>query len=114
MQHQDWTNVTLKNPSKIKVEKTIVKRPQEKDSFIKKLYENNDTFKLEKISHALSKEIISIRLSLKKNQVDMAKLIGIPFNVYNDIENGKSIYSSETKKTIQTIQKISGIKIINK
>ena len=44
----------------------------------------------------------------------MAKLIGIPFSVYNDIENGKSIYSPETKKIIQNIQKISGIKIINK
>ena len=114
MQHQDWTNVTLKNPSKIKVEKIIVKRPLEKDSFIQKLDENTDTFKLTKIPHSLSKEIISIRLSLKKNQIDMAKLIGLPFSVYNDIENGKSIYSPETKKIIQNVQKLSGIKIINK
>ena len=50
------------------------------------------------------------RTTKKFTQKEMAMKLNVQPNVYNNIENGKSLYDPSTKKLIQNIEKQLGIK----
>ena len=116
MSHQDWTTITLNNPSKQKVEKSII--PKKGDTSVfdqqKKIENDSENFSFEKIPNVLSKEIISARVYLKLTQKDVAIKLNIQLNTYTDIENGKALYSNETKQLINKLERVLGIKFENK
>lgn len=116
MNHQDWNTISLHNPSKQKVEKNICQRKGDTSIIYEKIKIENDTenFSLSKIPLTLSKEIISVRLKLKKTQKEIANKLNIQLATYNQLENGSAIYSSENKQIINKLEKIFGIRFENK
>ena len=115
MEHQDFSTITLVNKSKIKYEKNIEQRlgDNSRNDELKKI-ENSDNFSIQKIPIALSKEIANIRLKLKLSQDNVANRLNIQKNIYNEIENGKAQYNSNTKKIINKIENIFKVKFENK
>lgn len=116
MNHQDWNTISIHNSSKQKLEKNIYERKGDMSIRNEKKKIENDTenFYLEKIPLSLSKEIINIRLKLKKTQKDIAVQLNIQQNLYNQLENGTIIYSNETKQLINKLEKVLGIRFENK
>jgi transcriptional regulator with XRE-family HTH domain len=66
--------------------------------------ETDDTFRHTYIPKELSKEIVQLRLTQKCTQKEMAHKLNIPIAIYCDMENGKSIYNTDTKNKIQKIE----------
>ena len=58
----------------------------------------------------LCKEIINIRVSKKLTQKDLAIKLNIQQSKYIELENGKALYSNETKQLLNKIERILGIK----
>ena len=116
MDHQDWTNISLKNPSKQTLEKNIVERKGDTsiNNELKKIENNSENFSLQKIPISLSKEIIKYRTTLKLTQKDISNKLNIQLNKYIELENGKAIYSSETKQLINKLERTLNIKLENK
>lgn len=116
MSHQDWSTVTINNPSKQIVEKSII--PKKGDTSIidqhKKLENDNENYVLEKIPPLLSKEIINTRVKLKLTQKNISNKLNIQLNVYTEIENGKAVYSNETKQLINKLERAMNVKFENK
>jgi ribosome-binding protein aMBF1 (putative translation factor) len=113
---QDWTSVQIHNPSKMKVVKKIIARTgcsAEKDE-LHKIENTDDTFKHTYIPRELSKEIMQLRTSKKYTQKEMAHKLNIQPSIYIDIENGKSIYNTETKKNIQKMERMYNILFTHK
>ena len=54
------------------------------------------------------------RTTKKFTQKQMAMKFNVQPNVYNNLENGKSLYDPYTKKLIQNIEKHLGIKFTKK
>jgi ribosome-binding protein aMBF1 (putative translation factor) len=69
---------------------------------------------IKNISSSLSRELTNIRIKMKLTQKDLANKINKPLSFYSDLENGKAIYSVETKQTINKIEKFLNIKLENK
>ena len=51
---------------------------------------------------------------MKLTQKDISIKLNIAQNIYNELENGKGIYSNQTKQLINKIERIFNIKFINK
>ena len=116
MSHQDWTNVTLRNPAKQKIEKTILEK-RGNTSIIdeqRKIENDNENFSLLKIPSLLSKEIVNTRIAKKLTQKEAATKINVQLNVYTELENGKAIYSNATKQLINKLEKAFGTQFQNK
>ena len=116
MSHQDWTTVTLNNPSKQKVQKNIVSKKGDTSIIDHQRKVENDTenFSIEKIPELLSKEIMSKRVLLKLTQKDVAIKLNIQANIYAELENGKALYSVQTKQLINKLERVLNIKLENK
>ena len=115
-QLQDWTSVQIHNPMKVKVGKKIIARTgctAEKDE-LHKIENTDDIFKHTYIPKELSKEILQLRTSKKYTQREMANKLNIQSSIYIDIENGKSIYNTETKKNIQKMERFYNILFTHK
>jgi ribosome-binding protein aMBF1 (putative translation factor) len=116
MSHQDWNTVTIRNPSKQITEKTIL--PRKGDTSIvdhqRKIENETENFSVEKIPIELSKEIMAKRALLKLTQKDVANKLNIQSNVYTELENGKALYSSQTKQLINKLERVLNIKLENK
>ena len=116
MDHQDWTEISLHNPSKQKIQKKIVERKGDtsiQDS-LKKIDNETENFTIIKVPPLLSKEIISARITKKLTQKDIAIKLNIQQSIYTDIENGKAIYNSQTKQYITKIERLLGVKFENR
>jgi ribosome-binding protein aMBF1 (putative translation factor) len=116
MSHQDWTPISIGNPSKKPVQKKIVEKKGDTSiqDDLRKLDNDTETFSFVKIPSILSKEITTARVSKKLTQKDISVKLNLPHVVYTDIENGKAIYNNYTKQNISKIEKVLGIKFINK
>jgi ribosome-binding protein aMBF1 (putative translation factor) len=116
MLHQDWTTISIKNPTKQKVEKTIVSKKGDTSIIDQKIKIENDTenYSFEKIPILLSKEIIDVRVKLKLTQKDVAIKLNTQLNLYTELENGKAVYSNETKQLINKLERVLRIKFENK
>lgn len=116
MSFQDWSIVTIRNPEKQKTVKNIISRVgcTSQKHELHKIEEADDIYKHTYIPKALSNEIIQLRLTQKQNQKEMAHKLNIPFNVYCEMENGKSIYNTDIKKKIQKIEQIYKIQFQHK
>jgi putative transcription factor len=114
--NQDWTPVTLHNPSKQKTQKTIVEKRGDQSESDKMRQLDNDTenFAHQKIPSLLCKEIITARTTQKLTQKEMATKLNVPANIYNDIENGRALYNPETKKVINKLENLLKIRFQNK
>lgn len=116
MSFQDWTPVTISNPNKQKTVKSIIEKRGDTSisDGLKKIENENENFVIEKIPMAISKEITSARILKKFTQKEMAVKLNIQFNVYQELENGKAIYNSQTKQLINKFQNVLNIKFENK
>ena len=116
MSHQDWKTISISNPSKKIVEKTIVAKKGDMTMIEQQRKLENDTenFSFEKIPNNLSKEIIDTRIKLKLTQKDVANKLNIQLNLYTELENGKAIYSGSTKQLINKLERILSVKFENK
>ena len=115
MSHQDWTPISIYNPSKKPIHKKIVEKSDTSiQDNLRKLDNDTETFSLPYIPTPLSKEITSARVSKKLTQKDISVKLNLPHVVYTDIENGKAIYNGQTKQNIVKIEKVLGIKFVNK
>lgn len=114
MNHQDWDTITIgnKNKQQSKLPKEIIKKTGDTSisNELKKIDSNTENFSHQKIPSLLSKELIACRNNLKLTQKDMAVKLNIAQNIYNELENGKAIYSSQTKQLINKIERIFNIK----
>jgi ribosome-binding protein aMBF1 (putative translation factor) len=112
MSHQDWNTITIGNPSKQKVEKTIIPRRGDNAEIDhqKKIENDTENFAIVKIPNSLSKEIMEIRARLKLTQKEAANKLNIQLNVYTELENGKALYSNKTKQLVNKLEHIFGIK----
>ena len=114
MNHQDWDTITIgnKNKQQSKLPKEIIKKTGDTSisNELKKIDSSTENFSHQKIPSALSKELIACRNNLKLTQKDMAVKLNIAQNIYNELENGKAIYSSQTKQLINKIERIFNIK----
>ena len=113
LEHQDFKIITLGKNNK-NVSKTILPRNNHVDLHKIKVENESENFQILKIPAKLVREIIDARNIKKLSQKDMAIKLNIQRNIYNDIENGKSIYNQQTKENIQKIQRIVGVKFQNK
>ena len=84
MSHQDWNIISIGNTSKKKVEKEIIAKKGDTSvsDQLKKIENDNENFSIHKIPSNLSKEIISIRNSLKMTQKDVSNKLNIQQNIY--------------------------------
>ena len=118
MNHQDWDTITIgnKNKQQSKLPKEIIKKTGDTSisNELKKIDSSTENFSHQKIPSSLSKEIIACRNNLKLTQKDISIKLNIAQNIYNELENGKGIYSNQTKQLINKIERIFNIKFINK
>ena len=116
MSFQDWTPVTISNPNKQKTVKSIIEKKGDTsiNDGLKKVENETENFSIEKIPNALSKEITSSRTLKKLTQKEMAIKLNVQFNVYQELENGKAIYNSQTKQTINKLERLLNVKFENK
>jgi len=116
MSFQDWTPITLSNPNKQKITKTIVEKRGDTsiNDGLKKIENETENFAIEKIPNVLCKEITSARTLKKVTQKEMAIKLNIQFNVYQELENGKAIYNSQTKQLVNKMERLLNVKFENK
>ena len=113
--YQDFENITIGNGgnSKLPPKKTIIPKNHIDQRAIK-IENETEQFSIKTIPKELSKEIMQARTTKKFTQKEMAMKLNVQPNVYNNIENGKSLYDPSTKKLIQNIEKQLGIKFTKK
>ena len=113
---QDYKPVIIRNPAKQKVIKSIIEKKGDMSNIdhMRKIENETDNFTIQKIPSLLSREIINARIKLKHTQKDVSNKLCIQLNVYTDIENGKAIYSNETKQIINKLERVFGLKFENK
>lgn len=114
--HQDWKSISISNPLKQKIVKTITEKKGDtsiQDSLCK-IDNETENFSIKKIPMELSKEIMKSRVSSKITQKDISIKLNIQQNVYVELENGKAIYNAQTKQLITKLQNILKIKFLNR
>ena len=113
--YQDFENITIGNGGKSKLppKKTIIPKNHIDQRAIK-IENETEQFSIKTIPKDLSREIMQARTTKKFTQKEMAMKLNVQPNVYNNIENGKSLYDPSTKKLIQNIEKQLGIKFTKK
>ena len=80
---------------------------------LKKIENETENFEIKKIPIELSKEITLIRNIQKISQKDIAIKLNIQQNIYNELENGKAIYNSQTKELINKIERLFKTKFLH-
>ena len=113
---QDFENVTMTNlkyASKPTGPKKIVAKNHTDQRAIK-IENETETFSVPTIPRALAQEITNARTSKKFTQKDMAQKLNILQSLYTSVENGKALYDPNTKKLIQRIERILGVKFTKK
>jgi ribosome-binding protein aMBF1 (putative translation factor) len=109
MEHQDWATLSIHNPQKKTVQKEIVQKKGDnavKDTIHKLENDNAETFKHTYIPSSISKEIVKTRVALKLSQKELAQKMNLQQNIYVELENGKALYSVETKKHITQLERL--------
>jgi len=118
MNHQDWTTISIINPKKQKQKlgKEIIEKKGDTSNkdFLQKIENDSESFSHNKIPSSLVKEIITARVAKKLSQKDLSNKLNVQLNIYNEIENGKAIYSISTKQLIQKIERILDVQFQNK
>jgi len=116
MEHQDWSNVTLINKDKQKTTKEIFQRKGDTsiNDGLRKIENETENFAIQKIPQSLSKEIVECRLKLKLTQKDIANKLNVQQNIYTELENGKAIYSAQTKQLVSKFERVIGVRFENK
>lgn len=115
MSHQDWSPVIFNKNIKPS-SRTIVQKKGDTsiNDSIKKIDNDSENFSLPLIPNLLSKEITTARVTLKKTQKEMANKLMIQENIYKDLENGKALYSGQTKQHVNKLERILNVKFENK
>ena len=111
MDHQDHTVIVLRGKKK-PVEKREIKPRQHVDLHKIKIENEQDSFKIETIPKKICNQIANARNLKKLTQKEMAQKLGVQFNIYTTLENGKAIYDGKTKQLVNKIQNILGIKFV--
>jgi ribosome-binding protein aMBF1 (putative translation factor) len=116
MNHQDWSTVTLVNKDKQKTTKQILERKGDTsiNDGLRKIENETENFAIQRIPKLLSKEITECRLKLKLTQKDLANKLNIQQNIYVELENGKALYSAQTKQLVGKLERVAGVKFENK
>jgi putative transcription factor len=116
MQHQDLTTIIIGNPNKKQTLKKIVEKKGDTSisDQLRNIENNPDITVIPKIPTQLSRELTMARNTKKMTQKDISNRLNIQQSVYNDIENGKAYYSNENKQLISKIERLLGIKFLNK
>jgi putative transcription factor len=116
MQHQDLTTITIGNPNKKQTLKKIVEKKGDTSisDQLRNIENNPDIVVIPKIPTQLSRELTMARNAKKMTQKDISNRLNIQQSVYNDIENGKAYYCNENKKLISKIERLIGVKFLNK
>jgi putative transcription factor len=116
MIHQDLTTITIGNPNKKQTAKKIIERKGDTsiNDQLRNIENNPDITVIPKIPTQLSRELTLARNAKKMTQKDLANRLNIQQSVYNDIESGKALYSNENKQLINKIERLLGIKLLNK
>ena len=116
MNHQDWSTVTLVNKDKQKTAKQIVERKGDTsiNDSLRKIENESENFAIQKIPLSLSKEITECRIRLKLTQKDLANKLNVQQNIYTELENGKAIYSAQTKQLVNKLERVIGVRFENK
>lgn len=115
MDHQDFKPVILRGKPKPGIpSRTIVARGNKPDLHKMKIENEQDSFVIKKVPISLCKEIVAARVTKKLSQKDVATRLNIQLKDYNSIESGKAIYDQKAKETIQKVQRLFGVKFVNK
>ena len=111
MDHQDHKVIVIHGKKK-PVEKREIKPRQNVDLHKIKLENDHDNFKIETIPKKLCNQIANARNLKKNTQKEMAQKLGVQFNVYTTLENGKAIYDGKTKQLVNKLQNLLGTKFV--
>ena len=114
MEHQDHNIIVIGNNillNKNNTKKIVPKNRTDQRAI--KIENETENFKIQKIPPLLSKEITQARVSNKKTQLDMSKLLNKPVSMYQELENGKANYDPSTKLMIRTLSRKLNIKFNN-
>jgi ribosome-binding protein aMBF1 (putative translation factor) len=117
MDHQDWGATVIHSKKSKVVSKTIEDKKgdtSKKDIDRKLENDNAENFKHVIMPKALANEITKARMSMKKTRDEFSRMLEIKSTIYTDIENGKAIYNSETKKIVNKIENKFKVKFVNK
>ena len=116
MQHQDLTTITIGNCNKTPTLKKIVEKKGDTsiNDQLRNIENNPDITVIPKIPSQLSRELTLARNAKKMTQKDISNRLNIQQSVYNDIESGKAYYCNENKQLINKIERLLGIKFLNK
>ena len=109
LEHQDYKEVVIHKKS-VPVKKEI-RAKNTLDLHSIKLENENENFKIVTIPKSICTQITQTRNLKKITQKEMAQKMGIPSNVYVQLENGKAIYDGRTKQLINKFEKVLNIKI---
>ena len=116
MQHQDLTTVIIGNPNKKTTLKKIVEKKGDTsvNDQLRNIENNPDITVIPKIPTQLCRELTNARNAKKMTQKDISNRLNIQQSLYNDIESGKAYYSNENKQLISKIERLIGVKFLNK
>ena len=108
--HQDLKEIVISSKKQV-IKKNIVKKKSDTsvNDQLKKIENDTEHFAHTKIPDDIRKKITSARIMLKLTQKEVANKLNIQLNVYTELENGKAIYSAETKKLINKLKTILNI-----
>lgn len=121
MSHQDWEEVVLtgkkpvsKGPPKVEIQNRLDDQQRAMNAKNFKLENESETFSVPIMPDGLSKEIQQKRCTAKLTQKEIAQKINTQANIIQEIESGKAIWNQETKKIVNQIEKILGVRFDNK
>ena len=112
MDHQDFNNIIIRGKQKAIGPKKIIPKGQNIDLHKLKIENEQDNFKINTIPMNLCKQIAQARNLKKITQKEMAQKLGVQFNIYNTLENGKATYDGKTKQLVNKLQNLLGTKFV--
>lgn len=121
MSHQDWEPVILsgkkpisKGPPKVEIQNRLDDQQRAINAKNFKLENESEVFSVPVMPEGLAKEIMQKRCGAKLTQKEIAQKMNTQVNIIQEIESGKAIWNQETKKIVNQMEKILGVKFENK
>ncbi len=111
MEHQDWKPVVFKK--KIVKKESVVKQKVSSEASHKnrKLDEETENFKIERVDLSVRQAIMKGRNARKMKQKDLANLLALRSDIIINYENGKAV---PNQRVLQKMERVLGIKLTGK
>ena len=113
--HQDWNTVIIHGKNIVSKNKKTTKKPKSKvnsnttnDKNMRKLDDEQDSFKHERVSKKVTTAIMQGRMAKKLTQANLAAALSLKVDIIRSYESGKAIPNN---LILTKMQKILGVKL---